>query len=178
MKPTMYEIMTSGDFENVVDYLGLENAKRTYLYTPTEDAYWADSFAVWELNESEFNILNNEFKDDDAWNGLFYGIWWRYSDGSIIENDPDFSVHDFTIHRNPVKAWANADVDHVIEDEDDDGQLVVEDYGYEYLNPFEYCIEEIDVSTPKNVDAVCTSLAKLNDMTLAEFFKKYMGGKR
>lgn len=44
----------------------------------------------------------------------------------------------------------------------------------QYLNPLEYCVNEIGASTPKNVDAVCTGLAKLNGMTLSEFFKKYM----
>lgn len=73
----MIEIMTSGDFEKVVEALGLKNAKRTYLYAPTEDSPWADSFAVWEFTESEFNILNDDIVDE-AWDDKFFGLWWRY----------------------------------------------------------------------------------------------------
>lgn len=40
----MIEIMTSGDFEKVVEALGLKNAKRTYLYTPTGDSPWGRQF--------------------------------------------------------------------------------------------------------------------------------------
>lgn len=83
-------------------------------------------------------------------------------------------MHDFTFHGKPVKAWADTNADHVISVVDDNGQWIFTDWGYKYLNPLEYCITEIGASTPKNVDAVCTGLAKLNGMTLAEFFKKYM----
>lgn len=169
----MIEIMTSGDFEKVVEALGLKNAKRTYLYTPTEDSPWADSFAVWEFTESEFNILNNDIVDD-AWDDKFFGLWWRYAEGTNIADNTDYEVHDFTFHDKPVKAWADTNADHVIAVVYDDGQWIFTDWGYKYLNPLEYCTTEIGASTPKNVDAVCTGLAKLNGMTLAEFFKKYM----
>jgi hypothetical protein len=169
----MIEIMTSGDFEKVVEALGLKNAKRTYLYTPTEDSPWADSFAVWEFTESEFNILNDDIVDE-AWDDKFLGLWWRYAEGTNIADNPDYEVHDFTFHGKPVKAWADTGVDHVDIYEDEDGQQIADEYGYDYLNPLEYCVNEIGASTPKNVDAVCTGLAKLNGMTLAEFFKKYM----
>ena len=169
----MYEILTSGDFEKVIEALGLKNAKRTYLYTPTEDSYWANSFAVWEFTESEFYILNDDVVDK-AWDDRFFGLWWRYSDGTNIADDPDYEVHGFTFHGKPVKAWADTNADHVEIYEDEDGQQVADEYGYDYLNPLEYCVNEIGASTPQNVDAVCTGLAKLNGMTLAEFFKKYM----
>ncbi len=171
----MYEIMTSGDFEEVIEALGLKNAKRTYLYTPTEDSYRANSFAVWEFTESEFNILNASYDgNDDEWYQKFPDIWWRYAEGTNIADDPDYEVHGFTFHGNPVKAWADTSADHVAIYEDEDGQQVADEYGYDYRNPLEYCVSEIGASTPKNIDAVCTGLAKLNSMTLAEFFKKYM----
>lgn len=171
----MYEIMTSGDFEEVAKALDLKYAKCTYLYTPTEDAYWGDSFAVWTLNESEFNVLDNTFKgNDDGWYKKFHGIWWRYSGGTNIADDPDYEVHGFTFHHKPVKAWADTYADHTEIYEDENGQEVVDEYGYDYLNPLEYCCIEIGASTPKNIDAICMGLAKLNGMTLAQFFKKYM----
>ena len=171
----MYEILTSGDFEKVIEALNFKTAKCTYLYIPTEDAYWDNSFAVWEFTESEFNILNAACDgNDDEWCKKFPGIWWRYAEGTNIDGHPGYEVRAFTFHNKPVKAWADVDGDHVIEEEDDDGQVVVEDLGYVYLNPMEYCISEIGASTPKNIDAVCTGLAKLNNMTLSEFFRKYM----
>lgn len=37
-------------------------------------------------------------------------------------------------------------------EEDDDGQQCMEERNYNYLNPLEYCVQEIGASTPKNVD--------------------------
>lgn len=37
-------------------------------------------------------------------------------------------------------------------EEDDDGQQCMEERDYNYLNPLEYCVQEIGASTPKNVD--------------------------
>lgn len=42
----MYEIMTSWGFTTVVEALGLRNAHCTYIYTPSNDSYWSDPFAV------------------------------------------------------------------------------------------------------------------------------------
>ena len=56
----MIEIMTSWGFTTVVEALGLRNAHCTYIYTPSNDSYWSDPFAVWEFTESEFNILNDD----------------------------------------------------------------------------------------------------------------------
>lgn len=169
----MYEIMTSWGFTTVVEALGLRNAHCTYIYTPSNDSYWSDPFAVWEFIESEFNILNDDIVDE-ACDDKFFGLWWRYAEGTNIADDPDYELHNFTFHGKPVKAWADTSADHVEIYEDEDGQQVADEYGYDYLNPLEYCVNEIGASTPKNVDAVCTGLAKLNGMTLSEFFKKYM----
>mgnify|MGYP000205261610 CR=1 FL=1 len=46
IKHKMYEIMTSWGFTTVVEALGLRNAHCTYIYTPSNDSYWSDPFAV------------------------------------------------------------------------------------------------------------------------------------
>ena len=99
----MYEIMTSWGFTTVVEALGLRNAHCTYIYTPSNDSYWSDPFAVWEFIESEFNILNDDIVDE-ACDDKFFGLWWRYAEGTNIADDPDYEVHNFTFHGKPVKA--------------------------------------------------------------------------
>ena len=169
----MIEIITSWGFTAVVNVLDLRDARCTYIYTPSKDSYWPDPFAVWEFTESEFNKLNDAFTEDE-WQERFPGQWWRYSEDTNIKDDPDYFEHEFKFHGKPLRAWANSDIEPFYIEEDDDGQQYMEERDYNYLNPLEYCVQEIGVSTPKNVDAVCHGLARLNNMTLADFFEIYM----
>ena len=169
----MFEIMTSLGFTAVVESLGLNDAKVAYIYIPSPHSYWPDSFVVWQFNESEFNKLNGAFTEEE-WHEKFPNIWWRYSEGTNIKDDPDYFEHEFTFHGKPLRAWADSNIEHFYIEEDDDGQEYMEERDYSYLNPLEYCVEELGASTPKNVDAVCHGLARLNEMTLTEFFTQYM----
>ena len=169
----MIEIITSWGFTAVVNALGLSYARCTYIYTPSKDSYWPDPFAVWEFTESEFNKLNDAFTEDE-WREKFPGQWWRYSEDTNIKDDPNCFEHEFKFHGTPLRAWANAGNRIFYIKEDNDGQLRFEERDYSYLNPLEYCVRELGASTPKNVDAVCHGLARLNNMTLADFFEIYM----
>ena len=87
------------------------------------------------------------------------GPWWRYVEGTNIADDPDYEVHNFTFHGKPVKALADTSADHVEIYEDEDGQQVADEYGYDYLNPLWSIASARSVPPPlKNVDAVCTGL--------------------
>lgn len=169
----MIEILTSSCFDEVVTALHLNDVHEGYRYTPTEHSYWPDPFTVWEFTESEFNKLNDAFSEDE-WQEKFPCIWWRYSEDTNIKDDPDFFEHEFQFNDKPLRAWADAGNDIFYIAEDDDGQLRMEERDYSYLNPLEYCVEEIGASSPKNVEAVCHGLARLNHMSLAEFFEQYM----
>lgn len=169
----MIEILTSWGFTAVVNALDLKDARCTYIYTPSKDSYWPDPFAVWEFNEYEFNKLTSAFTEEE-WQQKFPDQWWRYSEGTNIADDPDFFEHEFQFHGKSVRAWADYNIEPFYIVEDDDGQLRMEERDYTYLNPLEYCVCEVCASTPKNVDAVCHGLARLNDMTLADFFWIYM----
>lgn len=172
----MIEIMTSPGFDIVVGAMQLSHTHdvhEAYRYTPSKDSYWPDPFAVWEFTESEFNKLNDAFTEDE-WQERFSDQWWCYSEDINIKDDPNCIEHEFKFHGKPLRAWANAGNRIFYIKEDNDGQLRFEERDYSYLNPLEYCVREIGASTPKNVDAVCHGLARLNNMSLANFFEIYM----
>lgn len=172
----MIEIMTSPGFDIVVGAMQLSHTHdvhEAYRYTPSKDSYWPDPFVVWEFTESEFNKLNDAFTEDE-WQEKFPDQWWCYSEDTNIKDDPNCFEHEFKFHGKPLRAWANAGNRIFYIKEDNDGQLRFEERDYSYLNPLEYCVREIGASTPKNVDAVCHGLARLNNMSLANFFEIYM----
>lgn len=153
----MQEILTSHYFNIVVKQLNL-NSKQTYAYLPTEDSYWSSAFSVWELSDDDFEILKNFYTTDEVWNKEFPFIWWRYATGS---NCYCYYKEKIIVNNKPIWAWLRKlDENHCCP--------------ISYKNILAYCVEELDASTPTNVNAVCVDIAKMNNMKLSELFKKYM----
>lgn len=169
----MVEIMTSVNFDVAVRALGLRSAHEVYRYKPTEKSYWPDPFSVWEIDDSGFRLLATAFTEDE-WHEKFPGQWWRYSEGTNLDDDPDFYRHSFSINGKHCLAWADKYNGKPMFEEEENGQLYIKERDYSYRNPLEYCVQEIGTSTPKNIDAVCHGIARINHMSLATFFAIYM----
>lgn len=143
--------------------------------------YWSD-FKVWEVNDAEFNSLC-EITDEQFERWSEEGAWWRWSEGSIMGTP----CYDFTINEQSIVAWR----DHHWEDkyredwesmseEEKSEYKDIDDYCdiwmvTEYKDLLEYFCEELGASTERNVCALATDLAKYNNITMAELFRKYGG---
>jgi hypothetical protein len=145
--------------------------------------YWPD-FKVWEVNDTEFNSLC-EITDEQFERWSEEGAWWRWSEGSIM----GVPTYEFTINGEKIMAWYDGDRDKdLIEDfwydvakgyeTDADGNLekyIAAWHTTEYKDLLEYFCEELGASTERNVCALATDLAKYNNITMAELFRKYGG---
>ena len=112
---------------------------------------------VWEISHSGYDALISA--DSSIWSDRYFGSWWRYSIGCTLEGS---ETHTFTVNGSPMTGW-------VIHDD------YREYHGYDYPSLFNYMLNEFGVSTETNISAVSSGLAKLNNMTIAELWKKYQG---
>lgn len=164
----MIEILTSLGFENVMRYFKAEG-ELTYRFVPNDDVLWDDSFEVWSVSKDSIEKMSA--MTDDEWYDVLGDTWWRYCDGTNLEGGP---THKFTINDKNMIGWVNPTFPDYIVDEEEDEQLVLEGRFYDYPNVLIYCAGELGASTPKNVCAVCTGLAKLNGMTMSKLFSEYL----
>lgn len=154
----MIEILAE-NLEKAIEELDIQ-ARKTYQ---------GEDYQIWEMNETEHekfcDISEDDWKED-------YGMW-RSSEGSIM------SLHDlteFVINDRKILAWDGAgrieSLEEVGGDENHD------DYCYgerKYITLLEYLCEEIGASQPGNVCALAVDLAKYNNISMAELFRKYQG---
>lgn len=171
----MKEILAGDGFCNFVEDLKI-NAKLTYK---------GDTYEVWEMPDEVFSwiilTIGADFSDNldlmSNWKPSWG--WWRYSYGSILEdNNPLYPEHNFMIRGKTMKGYYSLDKYlSYVKDMYEDGEEIEEDdtcyYTYSCLT--EYLGMEIGVTSEQNVCAVATSLAKINNMTLAELFNTYEG---
>ena len=156
----MQEILIMGDVTKDFKRLGIELRK----------TYRGADYSVCEVNEEEFKKLYDE---PDG----IYGAWenggWRYAEGSNQCN-PDTKV---LINSKELIGWYDDSYDFVCEEErqeyleSNDG--VIEPA--EYKDLLTYLCDEMGCSQHRNVCALTTHLAKVNDMKLSDLFKKYQG---
>ncbi len=135
--------------------------------------YAGKMYEVWKVSDELFEKMNNmseeefiELAGDDA--------FWRYSDGSVL-GEPD---NTYTIKGNYLRAWEQHDRTEWCDGcECDDEESCVEcmDYSREFSSLLEYLCDEVGVSQPKNVCACAMDLAKANNMSMGELFRKYEG---
>lgn len=110
--------------------------------------------------------------------------WWRSSTGSVL-GTPD---GEFEINGKPILAYCGETrknyYDECCQDcSDYTDKICNAEYSdiekcigeKKYKNLLEYFYEELNISTEKNICAVCVDLAKYNNMTMAELFQKYQG---
>lgn len=168
----MKEVLAGDGFCNFVEDLKI-NAKLTYK---------GDAYEVWEMPDEVFSWIILNVSADYSDNLNFWKSkwgWWRYSFGSVLEDDnPFYPEHDFTIRGKTMKGYYSLDKYlSYVKDMYEDGEEIEEDdpcyYTYSCLT--EYLEMEIGVTSEHNVCAVAISLAKINNMTLAELFNTYEG---
>ena len=165
------------NMNNIFIILGI-NPKETF----SGSIGYQPNFKVWEVNDAEFNSLC-EITDEQFEQWSEEGAWWRQSDGSVMGTP----CYDFVINGQPIVAWRDhrwedryrEDWESMSEEEKSEYEDV-DDYcdtwmTTEYEDILEYFCEELGASTERNVCALATDLAKYNNMTLAELFRKYGG---
>lgn len=156
------QILAGAGFANAVRDCGLTSAQCTYHYQPPKYSCRED-YQVWLLSKEDFDNLcsvdDNDWKED--WG------WWRSSGGSTM-GVPD---SEFTVNGEKLLAWnGNQTCAGKISDQD-------ECYGArEYEDILAYINKETGLSTETNICALCIDLARHNNLTLSELFKKYLGG--
>ena len=147
--------MLGAELDKVFEELGI-NAKKTYELKNKNGDY-CEIYQVWELSDEDYinlcNISEENWKDNCG--------WWRGSKGSNMG-----SVNKrYNINKHYIYAW--------------DGIYRNNNKNYykdrKYNNLLQYFCDEIGASTEKNICALAIDLAKQNNMTMSELFKKYQG---
>ena len=160
---------------NIFAVLGI-NPKETFK---GHIGYW-DEFAVWEVTDEEFEALDN--MTDEDFDKHSEGLaWWRFAVGSNLGVPEDV----FTINGEKIIAWydeyRDEDLAADFEDEDEyEKECGLEAYiaawhTTTYENLLEYFCNELGASTERNVCALAVDLAKYNNITVSELFRKYGG---
>ena len=131
------------------------SAKKEYQRIP--DNPYAVDYQVWSMSEESFTklgkITDEEWADKDSKEASGIG-WWRWAAGSIIESD---KVVKSSIKHN---------------------KLLIYEPDFEARHNFrdlvDYCSCVYGASTERNLCAIWTSIAKLNEITLSELLKRYL----
>ena len=181
----MYEILTGKEFKEAVKQIPIKSAICKYS---------KGKYEIWEISDEDFNELDSyidkydyfeEGQNPKVWKDEWG--WWRWSDGSNIQsNDTTY----MEINNKKVLMYFNPYCyDNYIEDglnelsirkgilsNEEKSQAIKEliqrffDSKCNYNNFLEYCIDQYHVSTEKNICAISVECAKLNKMSLAEFW--------
>lgn len=182
------EILAGSTFSNAVTALGLTSAMLTYHYHPAPKSYRED-YQVWLLSKDDFDnicaIDADDWKDD--WG------WWRHCPGSNMGSP----LNEYIIRGRKIVAWDGIKRElyfqtclkcpdyyrHCGEHYSPNNACFAsyEEQAFclgprEYKDIIDYFNNEIGVSTEKNICALSIHLAQINDLTLSELFKKYLGG--
>ena len=168
--------------ENLKTFLDNMSVAATKSYSGNI-GYWPN-FEVWEMSEEDYEkICETTEKEyellaaDDS--------WWRGADGSNM----GVPAHEFTINGEKIVAWYDDYIDKDLTEDfwhdvangdetDADGNLeryIAELHTTDYRDLLEYFCGELGASTGRNVCALATDLAKYNNITMAELFRKYGG---
>lgn len=168
--------------ENLKTFLDNMSVRAVKTYSGNI-GYWPH-FEVWEMSEENYEKICG-LTDEEYEKLAATDSWWRGANGSNM----GVPTYEFTINGEKIIAWYDADWDKdLIEDfwhdvangdeTDADGNLeryIAEWHTTDYRNLLEYFCEELGASTERNVCALATDLAKYNNITMAELFRKYGG---
>ena len=165
------------NLEAILQHYNIANA----LTYSGKIGYW-QNFEVRQF--VDYNYEKLVALTDEEWRAVAPdNAWWRCSDGSIL-GSPSY---EFIIHGIPLVAWRDEnrlmDLEKDWEEMSDQERSEykdVDDYCHswlrtEYNDILEYFCDELGASTPKNVCALAIDLAKYNNMTVAELFRKCGG---
>lgn len=186
----MYQILTDNNFSKAVKEIPLKSAICRYQ-RKIENEY-DTPYEIWEISDEDFTILDSykdaydyfeEGENPEIWKEEWG--WWRWHSGSNINAH---SVEDFKIKGNILKLYYDESdlqifVDESLEDfKEQHGTLTCEAkeavereatqeyFNFEFANFFDYCLDMWGASTVKNLSAISVENAKLNNMTLADFW--------
>ena len=146
---------------NLMEVLSSLNVKAQIMYK-------GRSYEVWELDDTQFDILCNIPEED--WEG--YDSWWRYSEGAVITPCEDVIINGIRVlgyENYKEKSW----IDEMREKEPN------ENWRYdmqEYYSLTNHLSDTCGTSTEKNVAALAVEMAKWNGMKLSELFERLEGG--
>ena len=164
------EILAGGEFANAVKSLGLTSAVCAYHYQP-QPTHWREEYQVWLLSKEDFDnicaIDNDDWKDDWGWWRHAYGSNLGTVDCAYIINGEKLMAWD-GLQR---KEWCQDCSDCAGTEKDKDECF----HDHQYPDILIYLCDEIGASTERNVCACMIDLARQNNLTLAELFKKYLG---
>ena len=181
----MYEILTGKEFKEAVKQIPIKNAICKYS---------KGKYEIWEVSDEDFNELDSyidkydyfeEGQNPKVWKDEWG--WWRWSSGSNIQsNDTTY----MKINNKKMLMYFNPYCyDNYIEDglnelsirngvlsNEEKTQAMKEligrffDNKCNYRSFLEYCSDQYHASTEKNICAISVECAKLNKMSLAEFW--------
>ncbi|BCC54934.1 hypothetical protein BCJMU07_4284 [Bacillus cereus] len=149
----MEEILVQGNITEDLKRLGV-NATRTYGDETT-------SYQVYEVSDEDFKILSDDASKRDTDDGHWESGGWRWCEGSNQGKPNDILL----VNNKDLHCWAEP-----VEDDQEE-----KPYFNEYIHLLEYLEMEKGCSSFKNVCALAKDLAKYNNMTMAELFRKYQG---
>jgi len=128
-------------------------------YERHQRTYKGDRYEVWEVSDNLFkdmcDITEEMFVDLAGKNA-----WWRHAEGSVLDA-PDTKVY---VNGLEMLGWSGKTWD----DEDE-----VDEYDIFERSLTSYLCNVVGASQPRNVCALAMDLAKYNNMTMGELFKKY-----
>ena len=175
----MVEILAGDKFANAVYSLKLASAKCVYYYQPPKDSQ-RENYQVWLWSEDDFDKICSV--KDDYWKEDWG--WWRYAKGSNL----GYADQEYVVNNEKLIAWDGSNRSSWLEECKENcsdhkrGLCDGAEKDFEqcfgsrvYPDIISYLLSEIGASTEKNVCACTVDLARQNNLTLAEFFKKYLG---
>lgn len=152
---------------NLADAIHDLNIKAELKYTtPTTGKFEKLlKFEVWEMSQETFEVFceidDEDWKDD-------YG-WWRYGERASEDFSGQYIVNGHEMIGYPAE-------EHAMDFPDtDDEEAEEKNEPASYSHFLQYLDYNQGLSTEKNITITAVSLAKANDMTLAEFMTKYYG---
>lgn len=154
------------------------NAVKTYS---GNIGYWP-KFEVWEIPEDDYEKICG-LSDEEYEQVASDDSWWRGANGS----NQGIPFADFIVNGHSIVAWRNiyklADLQVEWDELPSEEKAEYKDFDdycevwfpKQYKDLLEYFCDELGASTERNVCALATDLAKYNDITMAELFRKYGG---
>ena len=153
------------------DYGGIYDLIDLCFYTHSIGTHWREEYQVWLLSKEDFDnicaIDNDDWKDDWGWWRHAYGSNLGAVDCAYVINGEKLMAWD-GLQR---KEWCRDCSDCAGTEKDKDECF----HDHQYPDILIYLCDEIGASTERNVCACTIDLARQNNLTLAELFKKYLG---
>ena len=149
----MEEILVQGNITEDLKRLGVE-ATCTYGYEET-------LYQVYEVSDEDFKKMSDDASTRSMDDGNWKAGGWRWCEGSN-QGEPNATL---IVKGEELRCRAEP-----VEDDEEE-----EPYYSDYIDLLEYLEMEKGCSSFKNVCALAKDLAKYNNMTMSELFRKYQG---